>query len=62
MYFFLWPGSRFNIRYDVLFQDLVKSRSQEICVSNGSIALKFDRHIGSSAAYVPVEFHSDTVI
>ena len=43
-------------------QDLVKSRSHEICTLNRRIALKFDRHIGSNAAEVPVKFQSDRTI
>ena len=39
--------------------NLVKSRSREIGCCNGRIALKFDRHLGSSAAEVPVIFQSD---
>ena len=41
---------------------LAKSRSREICVYNSTIALKFDRHLGSSAADVPVKFQSDAII
>ena len=33
--------------------NLVKSGSREIGCRNGHIALKFDRHLGSSAAEVP---------
>ena len=43
-------------------QDLVKSRSHEIGTLNCRIALKFDRHIGSTAAEVPVKFQSDRTI
>ena len=39
-------------------KNLVKSRSSEIGCCNGRIALKFDRHLGSSAAEVPVKFQS----
>ena len=56
------PGPRLNIRKDVFPQDLVKSRSQEIGTLNCRIALKFVRHIGSTAAEVPVKFQSDTTI
>ena len=37
----------------------MKSRSHEIGTLNLCIALKFDRHIGSTAAEVPVKFQSD---
>ena len=47
---------------DVLRQDLAKSRSREIRVQTGYIALKFDRHLGSTAAEMPVKFQSDTII
>ena len=43
-------------------EDLVKSRSHEIGTLNCRIALKFDRHIGSTAAEVPVKFQSDRTI
>ena len=42
-----------NIRYDVSSWDLVKSRSCAICILNCLITLKFDRHLGSTTAYVP---------
>ena len=35
------------------------SRSREIGYYNDRIALKFDRHLGSGAAEVPVKFQSD---
>ena len=38
------------------------SRSHEIGNLNCRIALKFDRHIGSTAAEVPVKFPSDRTI
>ena len=38
---------------------LVKSRSREIDNLNHPIALKFDRHIGSNVAEVPVQFQND---
>ena len=53
------PGPRLNIRKDVFSSDLVKSRSHEIGTLNCRIALKFDRHIGSTAAEVPVKFQND---
>ena len=46
-------------RKDVLPQDLVKSRIREIVCYNDRIVLKFDRHLGSAAAKVPVIFQSD---
>ena len=36
-----------------------RSRSREIRYYNDRIALKFDRHLGSAAAEVPVKFQSD---
>ena len=56
------PGLLFTKWTDVLRQDLVKSRSREIRVSTSLIALKFVRHLGSSAAEMPVKFQSDTRI
>ena len=47
---------------NVLFQDLAKSRSREIVIKNGPIALQFDRHLDSSAAEVPVKFLSHAII
>ena len=55
-------GPRLNIRKYVFSQDLVKSRSHEIGTLNCRIALKFDRHIGSTASEVPVKFQSDRTI
>ena len=55
-------GARLNIRKDVFSYNLVKSRSHEIGTINCRIALKFDRHIGSTAAEVPVKFQSDWTI
>ena len=55
-------GPRLNIRKDVFPQDLVKSRSHVIGTLNCRIALKFDRHISSTAAEVPVKFQSDRTI
>ena len=40
----------------------VRSRSHKIGTFNCRIALKFDRHIGSTAAEVPVKFQSDRTI
>ena len=42
--------------------DLVKSQSHEIQVLDFPITLKFDRHLGSSAAEMPVKFESDIFI
>ena len=50
-----WHHSKFET-------DPVKSRSREIGGLNFHIALKFDRHIGSNAAEVPVKFQSDRAI
>ena len=44
-----------------LLQNLVKCRSREIRVLTSPIALKFDRHIGSSATEMPVKFQNDTI-
>ena len=51
--------SLFTKRYDVLPPNLGKSRSQEIGCYNDRIALKFDRHLGSSAVEMSVKFQSD---
>ena len=56
----IWAPSQYS--KDVFSKDLVKSRSHEIGTLNSRIALKFDRHIGSTAAEVPVEFQSDRTI
>ena len=53
------PGPLFTKRYDVLPPNLVKSRSREIGCYNDRIALKFDRHLGSAAAEMPVKFQSN---
>ena len=52
------PGPLFTKRMDVLPQDLGKSWSRKIRVWTFSVALKFDRHLGSSA----VKFQSDATI
>ena len=70
IYFFFIQGNRFKmtsakwllfyLREDELRRlppDLVKSRSREFGFYR--IALKFDRHLGSTAAEVPVKFLSD---
>ena len=40
----------------------VKSQNREICIYDCPIALKFDRHIGSITADMPVKFQSDAII
>ena len=55
-------GPLFTKRADVLRQDLAKSRSRAIRVLTCPIALKFDRHLGSTAAEMSVKFQSDTII
>ena len=55
-------GALFTKLTDALPQDLVKSRSREIRVYTFPIALKFERHLGSSAAEMPIKFQSDTII
>ena len=40
----------------------MKSQSREIGSLNDRIALKFDRHIGSTAAEVPLKFQSNLTI
>ena len=54
-------GHLFTKRTDVLPQDLVKPRGREIHVQTFPITLKFDRHLGSSAAEMPVKFQSNTI-
>ena len=49
-------------RADVLPQELVKSRSREINIYTLPIALKFDKHLCSCAAEIPVKFQSDAVL
>ena len=56
----LWP--LFTKQTDVLPPDLIKSRSREIRVKTFSIALKIDRHLGSSASEMLVKFYNDTII
>ena len=53
------PGRLFTKRIDVLPHDLVKSENREIGCYNNHITLKFDSHLGSVAADVPVKFQSD---
>ena len=57
--FFKWSGPLFAKRGNVSAQYLVKSRSCDIGCCYDSIAVKFDRHHGSAAADVPVEFQCD---
>ena len=57
---FIYPGPLF-IKRTVLPQDLVKSRSHEIRVQAFPIALKFDRHINSSAVERLMKFHDDAI-
>ena len=51
-------GPLFTKWMDVLPQDLTKSRSREIVCYADRIALKFDWHLGSATAEVPVKFKS----
>ena len=46
-------------RQDVLPQNAVKSRSHAIGCHDDLIVLKFDRHLDSATADVPVKFWSD---
>ena len=48
-------GPLLTKRTDVSSQDVVKSRSREIRVKNVPFALKFDRHLGSSAGKMSVK-------
>ena len=52
----------FSKGMDVLPQDLVKSQSREMRVETLSIALKFDRHIDSSATEMSVKFQNGTIM
>ena len=45
----------YSVQWDVLSPNLVESRNREIGCYINSIALKFARHFGSTAADVPVE-------
>ena len=49
-------GPLFIKRMGVLPQDLVKCQSREIGCLNDRIALKFDRHLHSTAASAPIKF------
>ena len=55
------PEPLFTKWTDVSPHDPVKPRSREIQVQTFPIALKFDRHLGSTAVEMPVKFHSDTI-
>ena len=57
-----YSGPPFTKRTDVLPQDRVTSRGRDIRVYTFPIAVKFDRHLGSSAAEMPIKFQSDTII
>ena len=54
--------SLYSLRTDFLPQNLLKSRSRKIWVYTFPIALKFDRRLGSSAAEMPDNLQSDTII
>ena len=58
----MYSGHLFTKRTDVLLQDRVKSRRREIRVKTFRIARKFDRHLGSNAAEMPVKSQSNTII
>ena len=47
----------------IVFDDLFAlSENDEIKMINQSIALKFDKHLGSTVAERPVKYQSDTII
>ena len=52
-------GPLFTKRTNLLPQDRVTSRSRAIGCHDYRIALKFDRHLGSPRAEVPVKIQSD---
>ena len=56
------PGPLFNKQTEGLQQDLMKFRSHEIWVYTFPITLKFDRHLSSWAAEMPVNFQIDIII
>ena len=56
------PGHLFTKQMDVLPQDLVKPRCRDIRVYTFHIALKFDKHLDSITAEMPVKFQNDTII
>ena len=49
-------GPLFTKRLDVLPTNIVKSRHREIQCYNDRTPLKFDSHLGSAAAEVPVKY------
>ena len=49
-------------RKGILPQDLVHARSHEIRVWTFPIALTFDKHLGNTAAEMPVEFQTVMII
>ena len=54
------PGPLFTKRWDVFPSHLVKYRSRETdWIYNALITIKFDRHLASAIAEVPVKFHID---
>ena len=56
-------GGSFKLWAELLTErDVVKYRSREIGSLNYHIALEFDRHVGSTAAEVPVKFQGDRTI
>ena len=57
--FRLNPGPLLTNGKDVLPPNLVKSRNRGIGFYNVRFALKLDRHLGSDAAEMPVQFQSD---
>ena len=56
-YVYSWP--LFTKRMDILPLNLVKHRNSEIVCYTDGIALQFDRHLGSTAANVPVKCQSN---
>ena len=52
-------GPLFTKQYDVLPPNLVKSWSRETGCYGDRMAPKFDRHLGSTAADVPLKFKND---
>ena len=59
---FRLPDPCFSIRWDVLSEYLAKSWSREIGNLSYHMALKFDKHVGRTAAKVHVKFGSDRTI
>ena len=56
------PKAYIHLTVKRLRQVLLKTRRREIRVYTFPIALNLERHIGSSAAVIPVQFQSDTII